>query len=84
MPEIKLKKTTPNEVVEAFLSWDNDPKAKAAYSLLVEETEDSAALTMAQLTFWAGIWYAKTHPEEVDLDEDGAKKTERPLAPTFI
>lgn len=84
MPEIKLKKSTPNEVVEAFLTWDNDPEAKAAYSLLVEQTEDSAASTMAQLCFWAGVWYAKTHPEEIELDEDGAKRPDRPLAPLFV
>jgi len=87
MPQVKLKKGGLNEAVEAFLKWDNDPKAKEAYDNLlnvVDSEIDPGPGTMAQLTFWAGVWYAKTHPEDVEIDEDGAKKPERPLAPTFI
>jgi len=87
MPEVKLKKGTLTGAVEAFIAWDNDPEAREAYENLVNNWDseiDPAPTTMAQVAFWAGVWYAKTHPEDVVIDENGSKKPDRPVAPTFV
>jgi len=87
MPEIKLRKGTLNGAVEAFITWDNDAKAREAYENLlniIDSEIDPGPGMMAQVTFWAGIWWAAKHPEDVIIDEDGSRKPERDVAPRFI
>lgn len=82
MPQIALRRETVVGVVADFLKWDNDPRSREAFARLVDETDGSEG-TMALLTFWAGVWYAKTHPEEV-IVEDGDARADRELAPRFV
>lgn len=64
--DVKLRKASLNEVIRLFLTWDNDAEATEVYNMLIEEVDEPAG-KVAEMCFWAGLWYAKTHPEEVEI-----------------
>jgi len=87
MADVRLKKASASEAIKAFFDWDGDPRITEAYGNLfdlVEQAEEVPAGRLCEISFWAGVWYAKTHPEEVEINEDGSKKPTRPIAPTFV
>jgi hypothetical protein len=71
LPDVILKKTTPAEVVRLFLEWDNDPEMREIFSALIEKAGEEAE-HLSEVSFWAGVWYAKSHPDDVEIRAEDA------------
>jgi len=85
MPDIKLKKSSFNEVLQEFLDWNKDENAKQIYLSLMEQGVEGPAEHLCEACFWAGLWFSKLHGDQVEIDESGANtKPKRPIAPTFV